>query len=114
MCQVARGRGTVTTANNMTTAKTADFPDPPPATPVRRSMMGNLISVIGLLLAGIYLANPGWGIVELLPDNIAGIGNLDEFIATSIFLASLSRLGINILPQGNSRKTVVQSYEVKD
>jgi hypothetical protein len=54
--------------------------------------------MIGLLLAGIYLANPGWGVVELLPDNIAGIGNIDEFVATAIFLTCLGRLGINIVP----------------
>lgn len=77
-------------------------------------MAGNLLSVIGLVLAGIYLANPGWGFIELLPDNIAGVGNLDEFLATTIFLTCLSRLGINVLPQSNPRKTVVQSYVVKD
>jgi uncharacterized membrane protein YkvA (DUF1232 family) len=88
-------------------------PTPPPAPP--RSMVGNLLSVIGLVLAGIYLANPGWGIVELIPDNFAGIGNIDEVAATTIFLACLSRLGINILPQGLPRKTtVVQSHVVKD
>lgn len=79
------------------------------------SMVGNLISVVGLVLAGIYLANPGWGVIELLPDNILGLGNIDEVVATTIFLGCLSRLGINILPQGAPRKTtVVDSHVVKD
>ena len=76
-------------------------------------MGGNLVSVIGLVLAGIYLANPGFGVIDFIPDNLPGIGNIDEVVATTIFLACLSRLGINILPQG-PRKTVVQSHVVKD
>jgi hypothetical protein len=39
-------------------------------------------------------------------------------VATTIFLACLSRLGINILPQhlpkSSPRNTVVQSHVVKD
>ena len=30
------------------------------------------------LLGGIYILNPGAGIIELIPDNIPIIGNLDE------------------------------------
>lgn len=61
-------------------------------------LVGNLVSVLGLLLSGIYLANPGIGIIEFLPDNLPGIGNIDEVVATTIFLACLSRLGINLIP----------------
>jgi uncharacterized membrane protein YkvA (DUF1232 family) len=61
-------------------------------------MIGILVSLIGLLLSGIYLANPGFGVVDFIPDNIPGIGNIDEFIASAIFLSCLGRLGINILP----------------
>jgi hypothetical protein len=35
------------------------------------------LSIIGL----IYILNPGAGIIELLPDNIPFLGNLDEGIA---------------------------------
>ena len=77
-------------------------------------MTGNLLSVIGLVLTGIYLANPTAGI-DFIPDVIPGIGNIDEVVVTTIFLACLSRLGINILPQGQPQKTtVVQSHVVKD
>jgi hypothetical protein len=78
------------------------------------SMVGNLISVIGLVLAGLYLANPTAGFIEFLPDTIPGIGNIDEVVATTIFLACLSRLGINILPNNLSRKSTVDSHVVKD
>lgn len=64
-------------------------------------MIGNLISVIGLVLAGIYLANPGAGIIDLIPDILPGVGNIDEFVASTIFLTCLGRLGINILPLRN-------------
>jgi hypothetical protein len=30
------------------------------------------------VLGGIYMLNPGAGIIELIPDNIPFIGNLDE------------------------------------
>jgi glycine/D-amino acid oxidase-like deaminating enzyme len=61
-------------------------------------MVGNLISVVGLLITGVYLANPTAGFIEFLPDALPGIGNFDEVVATTIFLACLSRLGINLVP----------------
>ncbi|QDU30908.1 hypothetical protein ETAA8_60570 [Anatilimnocola aggregata] len=67
--------------------------------PTQSGLVGSLVSVVGLVLAGVYLANPGWGVIELLPDNLPGIGNIDEVVATTIFLTCLARLGINILPQ---------------
>lgn len=91
---------------------------PAAAAPPSTSMAGNFLSVIGLVLAGIYLANPGFGVLDFIPDNLPGIGNIDEVVATTIFLACLSRLGINILPQhlprSRERNTVVQSHVVKD
>jgi uncharacterized membrane protein YkvA (DUF1232 family) len=36
-----------------------------------------LLSLVGF----IYILNPGWGVLELIPDNIPGIGNLDEGLA---------------------------------
>jgi uncharacterized membrane protein YkvA (DUF1232 family) len=90
---------------------------PAAAAPPATSMAGNFLSVIGLVLAGIYLANPTAGF-DFIPDVIPGIGNIDEVVATTIFLACLSRLGINILPQhlpkSSPRNTVVQSHVVKD
>ncbi|WP_425615599.1 hypothetical protein NA78x_005524 [Anatilimnocola sp. NA78] len=71
--------------------------------PARSGMVSNLVSVAGLVLAGIYLANPTAGFIEFLPDNIPGFGNIDEVVATTIFLACLSRLGINIMPRAPLR-----------
>ncbi len=39
-----------------------------------------------MILTGAYLLNLTFGIVEIIPDNIPLIGNLDEVAATLIFL----------------------------
>jgi hypothetical protein len=57
------------------------------------------------LLAAIYLANPGAGLIEIIPDNIPIIGNLDEVGATLIFLNCLAYFGID-LRRAASKKRV--------
>jgi uncharacterized membrane protein YkvA (DUF1232 family) len=47
------------------------------------------------LVAVIYLLNPTAGIIELLPDNIPGVGNLDEATATAILISVLAYFGID-------------------
>jgi hypothetical protein len=44
------------------------------------SQRGVPVFVVYLLafLGGIYMLNPGAGIIEIIPDNIPFIGNLDE------------------------------------
>lgn len=46
-------------------------------------------------LSALYLANIGAGVVELIPDNLPLIGNLDEAAATLILLNCLAYFGIN-------------------
>jgi hypothetical protein len=46
-----------------------------------------LLCWIGLLAAVGYLTNPTAGIFELIPDNIPGIGNLDEAAAVGLAIA---------------------------
>jgi hypothetical protein len=48
------------------------------------------------LLSALYLANIGAGIVEIIPDNLPGVGNLDEFIASLILLNSLAHFGLDL------------------
>ncbi|MES2308709.1 MAG: YkvA family protein [Verrucomicrobiota bacterium] len=45
-----------------------------------------------VLVGAIYLLNPGWGVFELIPDNIPFIGNLDEGAATVLLLWGWRRL----------------------
>lgn len=46
----------------------------------------------GILLGVIYIVNPGAGVVELLPDNLPGVGNLDEAAMTALLLTCLRAL----------------------
>ncbi len=48
------------------------------------------------LFAAIYLFNPGAGIIELIPDNIPFIGNLDEAAAVALLLMCLKYFGIDL------------------
>ncbi len=53
---------------------------------------------VGSIIMGticlIYLLNPTAGLLELIPDNIPGIGNLDEGLATVGMLAALNNMGL--------------------
>lgn len=54
-----------------------------------------LVALCGLISL-IYLVNPTAGIIELIPDNIPFIGNLDEAGAAMLFVASLRYFGLDI------------------
>lgn len=47
------------------------------------------------ILSAMYLLNIGSGVIELIPDNIPIIGNLDEATATLLLLNCLRYFGIN-------------------
>lgn len=49
------------------------------------------------LLALVYLLNPSAGIIELIPDNVPIIGNLDEAAATALLLSSLRHFNVDIV-----------------
>ena len=55
----------------------------------------NIIVLLLGLLSAAYLANIGVGVIELIPDNVPVIGNLDEAGATLLLLHCLSYFGIN-------------------
>ena len=44
----------------------------------------------------VYLVNPGAGVIEILPDNLPFIGNLDEAAATALLLGCLSYFGLEL------------------
>ena len=52
----------------------------------KRNVMKDLGMGIAGIIAVIYLLNPDAGIIELIPDNIPLIGNLDEVAATVLLL----------------------------
>jgi len=47
-----------------------------------------LLAVIGL----VYLLNPTGGLIELIPDNLPLVGNLDEGVAAVLVWQGISRL----------------------
>lgn len=55
----------------------------------------DLVVMIIMVISVIYLINPGAGIIEIIPDVVPLIGNLDEGIATALLLSGLSYFGYN-------------------
>ena len=53
-----------------------------------------LVNIVIAFFCVIYLINPTLGVIELLPDNLPIIGNLDEASATAGLLYALSGLGV--------------------
>ena len=63
--------------------------------------------VLGLgLLSALYLLNIGAGVIEVIPDNIPIIGNLDEAAATALLLNCLAYFGLDLrrVFRGSNRK----------
>lgn len=58
-------------------------------------MKGIIVAIIAGICT-VYLINPTAGFVELIPDNIPIIGNLDEAMATAVLLACARYFGFDI------------------
>jgi uncharacterized membrane protein YkvA (DUF1232 family) len=66
--------------------------------------MKGIMTLLGGVLGLIYILNPTSGIIELIPDNIPFIGNLDEAAAVVLILGALRYLGIDITQIFRGRK----------
>ena len=62
-----------------------------------RSCLGSSLALFGAGLAGLFLSNLTFGIIEI-PDNLPLVGNIDEVLASAILFSCLSYLGINVVP----------------
>lgn len=60
-----------------------------------RNMLKEGVIIIVAIIAAIYLVNPTAGVIELLPDNLPLVGNLDEAAAVGILMNTLAYYGIN-------------------
>lgn len=71
-----------------------------------RLIKGILVFGTGII-AFLYLANIGAGVIELIPDNIPIFGNLDETAATLLFLNCLAYFGLDLrhTPPADSAET---------
>jgi uncharacterized membrane protein YkvA (DUF1232 family) len=58
--------------------------------------MKNIMVVMAAIISVIYLINPTAGIIELLPDNLPIIGNLDEVTAAAVLLACARYFGFDL------------------
>lgn len=62
----------------------------------KRNLISSII-VAGLgAFSAFYLFNPGAGVVELIPDNIPFIGNLDEAAAAGLLISCLAYFGVDL------------------
>ncbi len=58
--------------------------------------MKNIMVALAGLASLIYLINPTAGIIEIIPDNLPIIGNLDEGTAAAVLLAALRYYGVDL------------------
>jgi len=56
---------------------------------------GFFVAIIALF-CGFYLLNPTWGFIELIPDNVPFLGNLDEATAAAVLIACLRYFGYDL------------------
>ena len=62
----------------------------------KRSIVTSIIvGAVGAFCAA-YILNPTAGLLEFIPDNIPGIGNLDEAAAAALLVSCLAYFGLDI------------------
>ena len=74
----------------------APLAQPPPLAQldaVDRGLGFPVVSVVVGAICLVYLVNPTAGILELVPDNLPVIGNLDEVAAATGLLSALASIG---------------------
>ena len=75
-------------------------------------MEKNIFKSIGVALLGmlglIYILNPTAGIIEIIPDAIPIIGNLDEAAAVTLILTSLRYFGVDLTSFFKRKKNEVK------
>ena len=65
-------------------------------------LLAHLLAPLFGVLALIYLANPTFGLFELLPDNLPVVGNLDEAGAVLLLTNVLAWYGFNTGARGSN------------
>ncbi len=58
-------------------------------------MKSIVVALVGCVSL-VYLINPSAGIIEILPDNLPVVGNLDEATAAALLLSSLRYFGLDL------------------
>lgn len=80
-------------------------------------MKGFFVAMIALF-CGFYLLNPTWGFIEVIPDNVPFLGNLDEATAAAVLIACLRYFGYDLTRfwsrKPRSVKDIQSSLEQRD
>ena len=66
----------------------------------KQRIVRTIAALLSIAAGGLYILNPGMGVLELLPDNAPLVGNLDEAGATALLL-----WGLHLLGSGKSEDT---------
>lgn len=53
---------------------------------MKNTTINKVLAVLGIVIGGIYILNPTAGLLELIPDVVPVVGNLDEAAATALIL----------------------------
>lgn len=77
---------------------------PPEDTKIRKKMPVWLIYLL-TLIGFVYLLNPTAGLVELIPDNLPIVGNLDEGAAALLVWQGLNEILNSRKKRKNNRKS---------
>ena len=89
--------GTVASAGSVVAAGEADSRRARGTEPrAPRSCLGTTLALAVAVVSVVYLVNPGLGVLELLPDNLPVVGNLDEAFFTAALLSALGYLGLRL------------------
>lgn len=82
----------------------------------KRSLVGSLLVGLFGALGVVYLINPTAGLIELIPDNLPVIGNLDEAAAVMLVISCLAYFGIDLggLFGRKPKKDDIIDVEVED
>ncbi|MEH0860363.1 DUF1232 domain-containing protein [Halobacteriovorax sp. DPLXC-1] len=51
-----------------------------------------ILPLIGIVIGVIYILNPTAGVIEIIPDNLPYIGNLDEAGAVLLIISCLKQI----------------------
>jgi len=71
---------------------------------MKKETLKKLIAIVGGLIGVVYIINPSAGLIELIPDNIPFIGNLDEAAAVLLILGCLRHFNIDLTKYFSGKK----------
>ena len=70
--------------------------DGAPLLPPDRPIWAKIVAWATIAAGSVYMVNPTAGFVELLPDNLPIVGNLDEAAVVFIMFAAMRYLGLRL------------------